>query len=129
MVVILLNIDSKMLGIRVMQKRKEKGMTQEVLSEKIGISKNHLSSIERGIYIPTTKCLINICNILGGTPDYYLIGSISPVDENETIKLLKKCSPTQIKIINKLLSVYIDESKKMTKAEINVRLTLIKVIW
>ena len=124
-----MNIDSKMLGIRVMQKRKEKGMTQEVLSEKIGISKNHLSSIERGIYIPTTKCLINICNILGGTPDYYLIGSISPVDENETIKLLKKCSPTQIKIINKLLSVYIDESKKMTKAEINVRLTLIKVIW
>lgn len=113
MVVILLNIDSKMLGIRVMQKRKEKGMTQEVLSEKIGISKNHLSSIERGIYIPTTKCLINICNILGGTPDYYLIGSISPIDENETIKLLKKCSSTQIKIINKLLSVYIDESKKI----------------
>ncbi|WP_294951250.1 helix-turn-helix transcriptional regulator [uncultured Eubacterium sp.] len=106
-----MEVDSKLLGIRIMQKRKEKGFTQEFLSEKIGISKNHLSSIERGLYVPTTKCLLNICDVLGETPDYYLIGSIAPQDENETIKLLKKCQPNQIRLINKLIEVYINETK------------------
>ena len=42
-----MKLDNKYIGIRILQKRKENGLSQEELSEKIGISKNHLSSIER----------------------------------------------------------------------------------
>lgn len=110
-------INKRLMGIRIMQKRKEKGLTQEALSEEIGISKNHLSSIERGLYMPTTKCLLKICDLLGETPDFYLIGSLSPNDENETMKLLKKCQPNQIRMINKLLEVYVNEDKTIDENE------------
>ena len=76
----MLNFDKKLIGIRIMQKRKEHGLSQEKLAEKIGISKNHLSNIERGNNTPTLKFLFDICNVLGETPDYYLLGVIS----NET---------------------------------------------
>lgn len=56
-----------------MQRRKALGLTQEELSEQIGLSKNHLSNIERGIYLPTTQAVMQICTALGETPDYYLI--------------------------------------------------------
>lgn len=36
-----MNIDKKLIGIRIMIKRKEKGLSQEELSEMIGYSKNH----------------------------------------------------------------------------------------
>lgn len=50
-----------------MTKRKECGLSQETLAEIIGYSKNHLSSVERGKYTPTTNFIIAICNALGET--------------------------------------------------------------
>lgn len=70
-----MKIDKKLIGIRIMTKRKECGLSQETLAEIIGYSKNHLSSVERGKYTPTTNFIIAICNALGETPDYYLIGT------------------------------------------------------
>lgn len=43
-----MKINPKLVGIRIMQKRKEKSYSQEKLAELIDISKNHLSSIECG---------------------------------------------------------------------------------
>lgn len=107
-----MNLEQKLVGIRIMQKRKEKGLSQEELSEMINLSKNHLSSIERGKYIPTTRCLIKICNALGGTPDYYLIGKISDSDKNEIVSLLNKCPEKYLDLIKKTINLFIDEINK-----------------
>lgn len=72
-----MTFNKELIGIRIMQRRKACGLTQEQLAEKIGLSKNHLSSIERGIYTPTVPLLFNLCEALGETPDYYLIGKLS----------------------------------------------------
>lgn len=108
-----LEFKSKLVGIRIMQKRKEKGLNQEELSKLIGISKNHLSSLERGKYLPTTYCISKICSALGGTPDYYLIGRISLDDENEFLSLIEQCPPVQLNIIKKLIKLYLDEIDKI----------------
>lgn len=50
-----MEIDKKLIGIRIMQQRKAHGMTQEDLAEKIGYSKNHLSGVECGKYTPTIQ--------------------------------------------------------------------------
>ena len=50
-----MNDSKRLIGLRIMQRRKELGLSQEKLAEKLGISKNHLSNIERGKYIPTTE--------------------------------------------------------------------------
>lgn len=91
-----------------MTKRKENGYSQEQLAELIGFSKNHLSNIERGKYTPTTSFIFEICNALGETPNYYLIGNPSPNTDKitETIKILPE---NKQKILLKLLECYINE--------------------
>lgn len=104
----MLKIEKKLIGIRIMQKRKEHELSQEQLAEKIGFSKNHLSNIERGQYTPTLKFVLEICNVLGETPDYYLLGKISETSDNisDTIKRLPE---DRQHLVLKLLETYLDE--------------------
>ncbi len=90
-----------------MQQRKTCGYTQEALAERLGVSKNHISTIERGGCTPTTKLLFRICNELGGTPDYYLIGSSTEQTDHIT-KLIKSIPPDKQTILCKLLEAYLD---------------------
>ena len=44
-----MNIDYKLIGERIKQTRKERGMTQELLAEKLNVSIGYVSQIERGV--------------------------------------------------------------------------------
>lgn len=91
-----------------MQRRKALGLTQEDLAEKVGLSKNHLSNIECGKYLPTTQFVFKICEILGETPDYYLIGKIS--EKSTKISALIKSLPAESqRVVCRLLETYIEE--------------------
>lgn len=97
-----------------MLKRKEKGLSQEALAEKIGYSKNHVSNIERGKYVPTTEFIFKICESLGETPDYYLIGN--PTQETDAITSLVKALPVyKQNILLKLIKLYLEEISKEQK--------------
>lgn len=95
-----------------MQRRKEHGFTQEQLSEQLGISKNHLSSIERGLYVPTIQLIFRICDALGETPDYYLIGKISE-DTSQTVKLLQSMPANAQRITLKLIETYLEALREV----------------
>lgn len=94
-----------------MLKRKEYGLSQEQLSELIGYSKNHLSNIERGKNVPTVAFLFSICNALGETPDYYLLGSLSEPND-KMISLIKSLPEQEQKTLSKLLDLYISEKSQ-----------------
>lgn len=94
-----------------MQKRKAVGITQEKLSEEMGISKNHISSIERGKNIPTTQFIFKLCNVLGETPDYYLIGKIT-IEVDEIVQLIKSMPNSTQKLILELIKTYLDYSSR-----------------
>lgn len=91
-----------------MQKRKENNLSQEQLAEKIGFSKNHLSNIERGHYAPTLNFIFEICNILGETPDYYLLGKISETSD-EISSIIKSMPENHQRVVLKLIQTYISE--------------------
>lgn len=57
------------IGKRIQEYRKKRGFTQDQLSEILGISKNHLSSIERGKYSIKIDMLVQIMNILNCSAD------------------------------------------------------------
>lgn len=103
----MLKLDKKLIGIRIMQKRKEHRLSQEILAEKIGISKNHLSNIERGNNVPTLKFIFDICNILGETPDYYLLGAITS-DTNEIEQLIRNLPSSHQEMLCLLIRTYLD---------------------
>lgn len=109
---------SRLVGIRIKHKRKEKNLTQEALSELMGISTGQLSCIERGVYLPTTQNIYKICDILGEEPNYYLVGHIAPEYEFRIIQLIKKLPVNYQSALEKsielLIDAYVEETTDLT---------------
>lgn len=57
-------LDSQTVGKVIAYFRKEKGVSQEVLSGLADIGRSHLSAIERGERKPTLETLYRICSAL-----------------------------------------------------------------
>lgn len=53
-----------LLGTKIRQYRKSKGLTQERLAEQIGIDNKHLSRIEKGRHMPTYTVLRKLSRVL-----------------------------------------------------------------
>lgn len=54
----------QLIGVRIKSLRRSKGMSQEYLAEKMGISSKYLSSIERGKENPTLDTFIKLAEVL-----------------------------------------------------------------
>lgn len=106
-VVINMDVDKKLVGRRVRHLREAADLSQDQLAEKLGLSKNHISSIACGKSLLTTKRLLALCDVLGGTPDYYLIGEITPETDAITM-LVKRLSPKEQQILLRLLTAYLE---------------------
>lgn len=71
-------------GKRVKEARLKAGMTQSQLAEKMDVSVNHISAIERGVYETRTDTLKKLVTELGTSADYLLFGvreNSSPLDD------------------------------------------------
>ena len=49
--------------------RAQKDMTQKVLAEKVGVSRQTMNAIEQGEYNPTIRLCRKICRVLGKSLD------------------------------------------------------------
>lgn len=58
------SLDPKKVGETIYYFRKQKGLSQEVLSGLAGIGRSHLSAIERGERKPTLETLFKICTAM-----------------------------------------------------------------
>ena len=105
--VIAMDINKTLIGKRIKHRRDIAGLSQEQLAEQMNLSKNHISSMECGKSLPTTKCLLTLCNVLGGTPNYYLLGEIVPETDSVTA-LIQQLSPNEQKKLYFLLNAYLE---------------------
>lgn len=108
------SFDANLMGVRIMQKRKEKGLRQQDLAQQIGLSNNHISNIERGKYLPSLRCLLRICEVLGETPDYYVLGSISKHRDDILKSLIAQCTPQEQQMLCHLLKTYLEQKNHGT---------------
>ena len=95
-------IDYSVIGERLKKARKDKGLTQEELAEKLDISIAFLSRVERGSSKVNLKRLTQICEILGITEGEILTGVSSKSQnylDSEFSELLKNCTPEKQKLI------------------------------
>lgn len=65
-------MDDKAVGKRIKEHRLKIGLTQEKLAEKLDISTNHLSAVERGAYSVKLDLLVRMANIFGCSADELL---------------------------------------------------------
>jgi len=62
--------------------RKDKGMTQEAFSARIGTQKQHLSSLEHGATMPNVRTLLKICNVFDIEPSYFFAHCYHRLDDS-----------------------------------------------
>ena len=67
-------MDTKQIGAYIAQLRKEKGLTQQDLGDRLGISFQAVSKWERGETLPDTAILLDLANALGTSVDCILNG-------------------------------------------------------
>jgi transcriptional regulator with XRE-family HTH domain len=83
----------ELIGKRIKEARQAKGLSQESLSERIGMSAKYLSSVERGKENPTLDTLIKLADAL-------------EVETSELFNYQHKRSPEELR---QLISCLMDE--------------------
>ena len=99
-------IDYTDIGQRIKQKRIKEGLTQEKLSELIGVGASHMSHLESGKTVPSMEVFITICNVLKCSADELLCREIStarPILHNWLTDLIEDCDSTETKILSDIL--------------------------
>ena len=106
-------VDFSIIGKRIKEARKRKGLTQEKLVEQMDVSIAYLSKVETGKIHINLERLSQICNILDVTEGEILNGVSNNSEKylnNEFNNLLRKCSPKQQKLIYNILKVILEEN-------------------
>ncbi len=106
------------IGNRIAKYRKEKGLTQEALANRMGVSSQAVSKWETDASCPDISALPQLCKILGITADELLTG------KNDEVKLVppeKRKNFDDLTFRVKILSAQGD------KVRVNLPMTLVKI--
>lgn len=76
-------MDQIKIGRFIKQKRKEKGMTQSKLAEKLGVTDRAISKWENGNCMPDSGIIADLCKILNVTINDLFSGEIVDMKDNE----------------------------------------------
>lgn len=101
-----MELDYGLIGKRIKKRRKALKLTQEQVAERIDISNQHMSNIERAISIPSTEVIMKLALALDTTPDEFLMGS-SRFPGEEWKAVAEKLRPLDQKQLE-LISSFID---------------------
>lgn len=107
---------------RLKDLRKQAGLTQVDVAEKLGISQPAYASWERGVKKPTQENLVKIAQILNVSVDYLVGNSEEKTDELDNIELLfrmnsKGLTDEEKEIFKKELIEFMEERKTVFKAK------------
>lgn len=108
-----MDIQYTAIGKRIKLRRKELNIRQNDLAEKLNISNNHLSSVENGREKPSLELLLNICELLGTTPDYLLLGNMHTDDISQDILAgLRLCNEDDVYLARNIIELLIKRNSK-----------------
>lgn len=98
----------KEMGNRIKVRRKELKIKQAKLAEDLGISNNHMSSIENGRQKPSMDTFIGICNFLSITPDYLLLGTMHAYNiPQDILDKLRLCTQSDIELARDIIELLV----------------------
>ena len=95
------------IGEQIKLAREDTGMTQEQLAERVSVSPQYVSDLERGVVGVSIPTLKRICSCLGVSSDQILFGK---QPENQVSAIADKCkalSHRQIAILSEIVDKYV----------------------
>ena len=110
----MMNLDKEIIGKKIRQIRKERGLSQEELSEKIDISPRHMCTIENGNSFPSIETFIKISEILDIDINEFF--NLTP-QKNDTLRgdiynLIQTSSIQELHLIKDIISA-IQKNRKI----------------
>lgn len=100
--------DYKEIGRRIAERRRSLGLKQAEVEERADLGCKYLSSIERGISIPSTEVIMRLAIALDTTPDTFLVGAVKTEGQEQWRALaqrLRVLSPKQLNLAEELIDV------------------------
>ena len=99
----------KLLSTNIKKLRLKYDLTQEEFAEKIGLTTNGVSNIERNRYQPTAETVDKICKAFNITPQELLITQSDSNSDiiNNIVTLLNKAKPGTLKKIYEIVSILV----------------------
>lgn len=97
----------KLINSNIKELRLKHHLTQEEFAEKIGISLQGVSNIERNRYQPTAETVDRICSAFEITPAQLLIAPVKSTEDiiHNIVTLLSDCKPKKLKQIYDIITV------------------------
>lgn len=100
-------IDKSSIGKIIKKLRQDKGLTQEELAEKVDLSTNYLSKVERGLNLPNTESFLKMAEILDFTLEDFGINQKNKesidTEKEELLKLILSSSSKDIYIYTQFI--------------------------
>ena len=93
----------KDMGVRISARRRELGITQERLAEKMDVSVQMISNLELGKKAIRPENLIKLCDVLQTSADYILCGRSADKDVSLIAEKFKRLSIEDQKLIESLI--------------------------
>ena len=94
------------IGKRIKNVRLERKFTQEYVAEKLNVSCQHISDVERGLNGMSIPSLMQLCKVLDTDADYILFGTATRSKNNPFNKLIEKMTPEESMHAEEILMAY-----------------------
>ena len=104
--------DEKLLrevGRRINGRRRELGLTQEALAERMGVSVQMISNLELGKKAIRPENLVKLCEVLNTSADYILRGNRADWEIYGFMEKYARLSPENQQLLEKLAENLIKE--------------------
>lgn len=106
----MLLFDFHVIGNKLLEIRKQTGMTQAEVAEAAGLSDRTYADIERGTVNMRIETILRICQALRITPDEILTEEqpTEPMQQTQLLEWLAACKPKEQETAFRLLRVYLE---------------------
>jgi transcriptional regulator with XRE-family HTH domain len=108
-------MELKAMGQRIKTARERKGYTQEQLAERLNLSVQHVSVIERGVKAPKLETFIRIANELQVNADFLLsdvLAVSAQLEANDLYERMEAVSDRDKERILKVIQVLVDLAER-----------------
>ena len=106
-----IDMDKLTMGDRIKETRKKHGVTQEQLAERVDVSLEYISQIERGLKMPSMPLFIKLVEALDVSADYLLRDAVSTRNlygDKQIGSRLARLTPKQRVALEALIDTYIE---------------------
>lgn len=98
----------KAMGMRILLRRKELGLTQEEVAERAGITSQTISTAERGEKALRPENIVRISMALDVSTDFLLLGTAACISQDMLPQRIAKLSSRQRSYLERIIDSFID---------------------